>query len=215
MSEAALGHPPALLIDFGGVLTESVHDAFTDVCTAMGVDSAGFIAEAFGPGYAEDSPFALFELGRIDPHEFGVRLHEVLNRHADVPVDAHEWYAEVQLTTQKVDRAMVASISRIIAAGVPAALVSNSWGPSDGYPWARLPKFTEVVVSAEVGLRKPEPAIYLLAAERLNRDPADCLFIDDVEVNLLPARELGMATLLHRDTAETLAALQDIYGHGT
>jgi putative hydrolase of the HAD superfamily len=212
-----MAHPPhvtlpALLIDFGGVLTESVLGAFADACDAMGVDSQGFIAEAFDANHAADSPFALYEMGRIGSDEFTALLQGVLTRHAAGPVDAREWFGLVGPTTHMLNDAMVAGVSDLIDRGVPTALVSNSWGPADGYPWTRLPKFTEVVVSAEVGLRKPDPAIYLLAAQRLGREPADCLFIDDVEVNLAPAYELGMSTLLHRDTGETLAELKKIYG---
>jgi len=85
-------------------------------------------------------------------------------------------------------------------------------GPSDGYPWDRLPQFSEFVVSAEVGIRKPASAIYELAAEKLGRAPADCVFVDDVEVNLVPARDLRMATVLHARAEDTLARLSRIYG---
>jgi HAD superfamily hydrolase (TIGR01509 family) len=67
------------------------------------------------------------------------------------------------------------------------------------------------VISGEVGLRKPDPAIYELAAERLGLSPAACVFVDDLPGNLKPARALGMATVLHRgDAAVTLA---EVSGH--
>ena len=62
------------------------------------------------------------------------------------------------------------------------------------------------MISSEVGLRKPDPAIYELAAERLGLPPSACVFVDDLPGNLKPARALGMATVLHRgDAAATLA----------
>jgi hypothetical protein len=61
---------PALLIDFGGVLTESVMGAFTEACASLGVNGGPFIAEVFSSQHADDSPFALFELGHIDTSEF-------------------------------------------------------------------------------------------------------------------------------------------------
>ena len=64
------------------------------------------------------------------------------------------------------------------------------------------------MISSEVGLRKPDPAIYELAAERIGLPPAACVYVDDLPGNLKPARALGMATVLHRgDAAATLAEL--------
>ena len=66
--------------------------------------------------------------------------------------------------------------------------------------------FDAWVISSEVGLRKPDPAIYELAAERLGLPPAACVFVDDLPGNLKPARALGMATVLHRGDAEATLA---------
>jgi putative hydrolase of the HAD superfamily len=70
-----------------------------------------------------------------------------------------------------------------------------------------------VVISGEVGLRKPDPAIYTLAARSLGLDPAACVFVDDFEVNLEPAEKLGMATVLHDgDAGRTVASLEALLG---
>ena len=207
-----VGAPPALLVDFGGVLTESVLGSFERSCRAHGVDPAGFIAEVFSPDHADDSPFALVELGHISIPEFLERITPLLSRHAAGDVDGAAWFRGVQQTTQMVDLQMVQAVQALTDRGVQTALVSNSWGPSDGYPWDRLPHFTEVVVSSEVGIRKPDTAIYEFAAEKLGRAPADCVFVDDVEINLVPARALGMGTILHAHSPDTLAELRRIYG---
>lgn len=203
---------PALLIDFGGVLTESVLGSFERSCRSYGVDPAGFIAEVFSPDHAEDSPFALIELGQISIPEFLDRITPILTRHAAGDVDGAAWFRGVQQTTQQVDLQMVQAVQVLIDRGVLTALVSNSWGPSAGYPWDRLPRFSEVVVSSEVGIRKPDSAIYELAAEKLGRAPAECVFVDDVEINLVPARTLGMGTILHERTQDTVSELRRIYG---
>ena len=76
-------------------------------------------------------------------------------------------------------------------AGVRTAMLSNSWG-EDRYDRALLAElFDAWVISGEVGLRKPDPAIYELAAERLGLPPAACVFVDDLPGNLKPARALG------------------------
>ena len=62
-----------------------------------------------------------------------------------------------------------------------------------------------------MGLRKPDPAIYALAAERLALEPAECVYVDDLPGNLKPARALGMATVVHRgDAAATLAEVSEL-----
>ncbi|MEB3071490.1 HAD family hydrolase [[Mycobacterium] vasticus] len=204
--------PPALLIDFGGVITESVLGSFERTCRTHGVNPDGFIAEVFAADHAEDSPFALLELGRISIPEFIDQVTPVLSRHAEGEVDGAAWLREVNQTTQQVDLQMAQAVQSLTDRGIQTALVSNSWGPSDNYPWDRMPEFTEVLVSAEVGIRKPDPEIYLLAASKLGRPPGECVFIGDVEVNLIPARQLGMEAVLHTQRAETLARLQQIYG---
>ncbi len=207
-----VGGAPALLIDFGGVLTESVLGSFERSCRAHGVDPRGFVAEVFAADHAADSPFALIELGQISIPEFLERITPILSRHAAGQVNGAAWFAKVQQTTRRVDSEMVRAVQALTDRGVQTALVSNSWGPRDGYPWERLPRFCEVVVSAEVGIRKPDSAIYLLAADKLGRAPAECVFVDDVEVNLVPARALGMRTILHQRPRDTLSELHRIYG---
>lgn len=203
--------PAALLIDYGGVLTASVVEAFSAACDSIGVDSQGFLNEAFAASHAKDSPFALLELGHISGEEFSERLTPVLRRHATGPVHGHQFLAAIQDVTWDVDSAMTAAVDSFIVAGVPTVLVSNSWGKSETYPWHELPAFTAAVVSSEVGLRKPDPDIYLLAAERVGVDPARCVFVDDLEVNLAAARELGMTAVLHTAPETTIAELTRLF----
>jgi HAD superfamily hydrolase (TIGR01509 family) len=61
-------------------------------------------------------------------------------------------------------------------------------------------------------MRKPDPAIYALAAERLGLPPEAIVYVDDLPGNLKPARALGMATVVHRDAAETLPELEALLG---
>jgi putative hydrolase of the HAD superfamily len=90
-------------------------------------------------------------------------------------------------------------VRRARAGGVRVAVLSNSWGtgdydPYDGYQLDEL--FDAVVISDQVGLRKPSPAIYELTASKIGLPPDECLFVDDTKDNLPVARELGMGTLL-------------------
>ena len=110
------------------------------------------------------------------------------------------------------DPAMVEAVAAARRAGVRTGLLSNSWG-EDRYDRSRFGDlFDTLVISGEVGIRKPDPAIYALACERLERAPERCVFVDDLPGNLKPARALGMATVLHRDAASTLAELEPLLG---
>jgi putative hydrolase of the HAD superfamily len=88
-------------------------------------------------------------------------------------------------------------------------LLSNSVGEEAVYDRGLLGDlFDGAVISSEVGLRKPDPAIYELAAERIGVSAGACVYVDDLPGNLKPARALGMATVLHRgDARATLAEI--------
>ena len=108
--------------------------------------------------------------------------------------------------------AMYDTIRTLRAAGFSTALLSNSWG-CDEYPRADFPGlFDTVVLSGEVGMRKPEKEIFLHAAETLGLAPAECVFIDDMEANVAAAQACGMTGVLHTETATTARALQDLLG---
>ena len=68
------------------------------------------------------------------------------------------------------------------------------------------------MISAEVGLHKPQPEIYRLAAERVGAEPGDCVFVDDLRENCEGAEAVGMTAVLHRDADATIAALEGLLG---
>ena len=111
-----------------------------------------------------------------------------------------------------LDASMVALFRRLHADGVPTGLLSNSWGGA--YPTDLFPDmFDAVVISSEVGMRKPEPRIFLHAAGLLGLEPQDCIFIDDIQANIAAAEQLGFTGVLHIEaagTAERVAELLDI-----
>jgi epoxide hydrolase-like predicted phosphatase len=94
-------------------------------------------------------------------------------------------------------------VARARETGVATAVLSNSWGTGEFDPYLGYDlgdRFDAVVISDQVGLRKPDPRIYLLAAGEIGVEPQKCVFVDDTDRNLPPASELGMATVLFRDT---------------
>ena len=108
--------------------------------------------------------------------------------------------------------AMYDTIRAVRKAGFSTALLSNSWG-CDEYPRADFPElFDAVVISAEVGMRKPEEGIFLHAVQTLGLTPQECVFIDDMQANVDAATACGMAAVLHTEAETTAAALQDLLG---
>ena len=100
-------------------------------------------------------------------------------------------------------------VRRIRAAGLRVAVLSNAEGP----PREGLVGLADtVVLSGQVGLRKPDPAIYLLAAARLGVAPGRCVVVDDLARNVRGAVDAGMTGVLHRTHDDTLAELEALFG---
>jgi putative hydrolase of the HAD superfamily len=97
------------------------------------------------------------------------------------------------------------------ASGVKTGLISNSWGLGI-YERAPIDLFDITVISAEVGLHKPQPEIYRLACERLEVEPAEAVFVDDLRENCEGAEAVGMTAVLHRETPQTVARLEQLLG---
>lgn len=106
---------------------------------------------------------------------------------------------------------MAALVRRARAGGVRTALLSNAWGDEysrDG--WDEL--FDVVVVSGDVGMRKPEARIYRHTAAELALEPSECVFVDDLRVNVLGAVHVGFVGVHHSSYARTAVELEAIFG---
>jgi putative hydrolase of the HAD superfamily len=102
-------------------------------------------------------------------------------------------------------------VLRARRAGLRTGLLSNSWG--NAYPregWDEM--FDAIVISGEVGMRKPEPAIFHHALELLDVAPGETVFVDDLRVNILAAAELGLVGVHHTSYDETAAELEALFG---
>lgn len=115
----------------------------------------------------------------------------------------------------RLDRQLLAMISSLRST-YRIALLSNAFRqlrPLLETTWGIADHFDEIVISAEVGMRKPDPRIYRLALERLALLPEQTVFIDDQVDNLQAAAELGMHTVLFRDRHSALDQLSAVFGH--
>lgn len=194
----------ALLVDYGGVLTTSIGDAFEQFARLEGL-APGAVSAALRSGPAMRLLLDGIEEGTLPEAEFERELALLLGV-------APEGLIGRMLATLAPDERMIAAVRALRRAGVPTALVSNSWGV-DIYPAALLAElFDATVISGQVGIRKPSREIYLHATRALGLDPADCVFVDDLPRNLAPAAELGMATVHHTDSAATVAEIARLLG---
>jgi putative hydrolase of the HAD superfamily len=194
-----------LLIDFGGVLTTDVFASFQAFCKAEGLEPTA-VAELFrGDPDARQLLFDL-EVGKLSEEQFEPRFAAVLG------IAEPSGLIDRLFAGMKTDHAMLNALRAAHDAGVRTGLVSNSWGKGR-YDRSLFPElFDGVVISGEVGLRKPDPAIYELGAESIGLEPAACVFVDDLPGNLKPARELGMATVHHTSAEQTVAELEPLLG---
>jgi epoxide hydrolase-like predicted phosphatase len=195
-----------LLVDFGGVLTSNVFTAFEQFCEAEGLMTNTVRDKFMKDPLARELLFDL-ELGRLDEAEFERRFAAVLE------VEDHNGLIDRLFAGMAPDEEMLGAVRAAKAAGVRTGLISNSWGDATNYDRDTFPDlFDGVVISAEEGMRKPDPEIYVLGAQRVGLPPEACVFVDDLPGNLKPARALGMATVHHTTAAETIAELEGVLG---
>jgi epoxide hydrolase-like predicted phosphatase len=193
-----------LLVDWGGVLTTDVFASFRVFCAAEGLPP-DTVRDLFREDARARDALAGLETGALDRDAFEREFAALLGV-------APEGIVERLFGALGPDEAMVGAVRRARAAGLRTGLLSNSWRTSDYDPALLEELFDAWVISGEVGLRKPDPAIYALAAERLGLPPEAIAYVDDLPGNLKPARALGMATIAHRRAQETLPELERILG---
>jgi putative hydrolase of the HAD superfamily len=205
-----------LITDWGGVLTVPVPAAVTAWLEADGIDLQGYrtlMGEWIGRAYAPDgpvNPVHALERGETPPEEFERILAARLIRVDGEAVTAGGLLRRMFAEMAPVD-AMYALLRSLRQAGVRTGLLSNSWG--NDYPRELFTGvFDVVVISSEVGMRKPEERIFRHALARLGLAPGQCVFIDDIETNVEAARAVGMVGLHHRDVGATAAAVRDLFG---
>ena len=201
-----------LLLDYGGVLTTPVGDSFGAWERANGF-SPGEVIRLVRDAYddADGGLIGRFERGEVSTEQFDAELARIFataGKH--VPEGS---LVDAILARMQPWGEMWSVAAQARAAGIPTGLLSNSWG-TDMYPRDLLAEHFDVqVISCEVGLRKPDPEIYHLAADRLGLSPERCAFVDDLDHNVGVAEELGMFGVLHDgDTPTTVARLREFLG---
>ena len=191
-----------LLVDWGGVMTTNVFDAFRAFCEEVGLEPDA-VGERFRSDRASRELLVGLETGALSEDEFEPRFAEILGVPPTGLIDR-------LFAGGVADEAMQTAVTRARAAGVRTGLISNSWG-TRRYDRALLGRlFDGVVISGEIGIRKPTPEIYERGAQAIGLSPGECVFVDDLPFNLPPAAELGMATVHHVDSRRTIDELEQL-----
>jgi putative hydrolase of the HAD superfamily len=205
-----------VIADWGGVMTSPITETVTAWLTADGIDTDSYrtvmrawVRQAYAAGM-ETSPIRALERGECTEAEFEALLAERLIRLDGTPVVADGLLARM-FAASRPDEEMHDLIRAARRAGLRTGLLSNSWG--GGYPRHLFPElFDAVVISSEVGMRKPEERIFRLAADALGLEPAECVFIDDITDNVAAAQAAGLVGVHHRTAGETAAQLTGLLG---
>lgn len=193
-----------LLVDWGGVMTTDLFASFKAFCDAEGLEPDA-LRDAFRANPQARELLIALEEGRIEESHFEPQLAALLKVEPLNLIDR-------MFAGSALDPLMVAAVRAAHDGGIRTGLVSNSWGVRR-YPRELMAElFDGIVISGEVGMRKPAPRMYELGAERIELDPGACVYVDDLSFNLKPAAELGMATIHHTRTDQTIAELERLLG---
>lgn len=201
----------ALIVDFGGVLTTSLRDSFTAFVESEDVDG-DHLHEVLFAEYGEGSLVHGIETGAVTMEHFERELAARLRTKTGSPVVADGLVARM-FSGSRADTRMIRAVAKARESGLRTGLLSNSWGNRDSYAFEHFDTlFDGVVISGEVGLRKPDRDIYLLAAREVGVAPESCVFVDDIATNVRGAVAAGMVAIHHTATDQTLAELSTLFG---
>ena len=198
----------AVLWDFGGVILTSPFEAFSHYERDHDLPR-GFIrsVNATDP---DDNAWAHLERNDIGPVDFDARF-AVESAALGYRIAGADVLA---LLSGEVRPEMVVALDAVKAAGyATACLTNNVVGGDPRRDVAEvMARFDQIVESSKVGVRKPEPRFYEIACELLAVDPAECVFLDDLGINLKPAAAMGMTTIKVLNADQALDDLSAVLG---
>jgi putative hydrolase of the HAD superfamily len=199
-----------VLFDLGGVILSSPFDAFARYERDRGLPH-GFL-RAVNATDPDTNAWARLERSELDLDGFAAAFE----RESAALGHAVPGWDVLALLAGDVRPAMVEAVRRCSTRYATALLTNNVAGMvatgEQGGLAELLELFDVVVESSVVGVRKPDPAFYELACDRLGIEPSEAVFLDDLGINLKPARAMGMATIKVGDPDDALAELEALVG---
>jgi putative hydrolase of the HAD superfamily len=201
----------AVLWDFGGVVTTSPFEAFARYEREHGLP-VDFI-RGLNAANHHDNAWAKFERSEVPFDQF-CELYEAEATAAGHTIDAR---AVIGCLSGDLRPEVVDALRTIKRHGISQACLTNNFFRFDDAPTARerspiLELFDVIVESSRIGVRKPEPRFYEIACEQLGIDPDEAVMLDDLGVNLKPAREMGMRTIKFVEPQVALTELSGLLG---
>jgi putative hydrolase of the HAD superfamily len=202
-----------VISDYGGVLTTPLIGAFIKINERHRLPDTA-LNRAMTRAGERVGKNLLFELecGRIAEVDFlatlGAQLSADLGREVDLSRFSEHYFAGLETNAPMVDELVA-----VRAAGYRMGLLTNNvveWGPRWRPTIPVDDLFDEVVDSAFVGMRKPDPAIYVLTCERLGVEPHECVFVDDFPHNCEAAEALGMTAVWLQETPAAIGDLRRV-----
>lgn len=204
----------AVLWDFGGVFTTSPFEAFNRLEALRGWPTD--IVRRINSQNPDSNAWARYERNEVDIDTFAA-LFEAEARAHGVAIDAR---AVLGCLGGDIRPRMVDALKTINRTYKTACITNNVKRPGLRPPAyiaavsEIMALFGHVIESSKAGLRKPDPRIYQMACDALGVSPAQSIYLDDLGINLKPARELGMHTIKVTNEAAALKGLTEALGHG-
>jgi putative hydrolase of the HAD superfamily len=199
----------AVLFDFGGVISSSPFEAFAHLEAERGLPT-DFI-RTVNDTNRDANAWAQLERGEVDVETFG----SLWSAEARALGHALDGRLVLERLAGEIRPQMVAAI-RACGSAYKTACLTNNFVRAEAVLSVEMAAvyalFDAVLESRVLGVRKPEPRFYELACETLEVQPDECVFLDDLGVNLKPARELGMYTIKVTDPDAALIELQELLG---
>ena len=203
----------AVIFDFGGVITESPFEAFNRLEAARGVPKDTI--RRINAANPHDNAWARFERAEIDLAAFDAAFADEA-RTLGFQIPGRDVIACLQ---GAVRPSMLEALRRISARLKTGCITNNVKSePSAASNWRNagvdeaMALFHHIIESSKVGIRKPDPRIYKMMLEKLDVEPARAIYLDDLGINLKPAREMGMTTIKVEAAAPTIDELETHLG---
>ncbi len=206
----------AVIWDFGGVLTSSPFEAFNRYEAENGLPT-DFI-RGINATDPDTNAWALFERSEITAEEFDQKFAQ----ESDAQGHRVPGADVIALLAGDIRPAMVTALG-IVSQNFKTGCITNNVPAGEGAGMARthekakavaevMTLFHEVIESSKIGMRKPDPRIYQLMCEKLEIEPNDAVYLDDLGINCKPARALGMTTIKVTDPDVALTELESAVG---
>jgi putative hydrolase of the HAD superfamily len=202
----------AVIFDFGGVITESPFEAFNRLETARGLPKD--LVRRINATNPHTNAWARFERAEVNLYGFDLAFADEA-RAMGFELPGREVLACLH---GAVRPSMLEALRRIAARFKTGCITNNVKSEKEADGWRdhgvdeAMGLFNHVIESSKAGIRKPDPRIYQMMVEVLAVDPRRCVYLDDLGINLKPARDMGMTTIKVERADAALASLENLLG---